>query len=106
LLETMIVRASIALVALLGLSVSCSDSTSKEAPRAECKPNQFRACESDACPGVQQCVDWGYWSDCSCTVLDASYADALGDSAEIDAAPDAGGDAEPGDASPEGADAP
>ena len=53
----------------------------------ECTVNAFRACELDACKGVQQCADPGVWNPCDCTIVDAAYADAAPD-VSADAAPD------------------
>jgi len=78
----MIAKAPLILALLLALTVACSSSPEAEGPAAECTPIQFRACETDACTGVQQCVEPGRWTHCSCTVLDASYADAPTDAGE------------------------
>ncbi len=57
------------------------------APAPECTPNSFRACETDAdCRGVQQCVEPGNWSICSCALIDGSFADAAPDATPADAA--------------------
>ncbi|MBK7580851.1 MAG: hypothetical protein IPI67_11655 [Myxococcales bacterium] len=73
-------------------AVACVACTAEPAATAEpeCTPNQFRACETDACRGVQQCVDPGRWSHCFCTVLDASYAEASDGTTETGPALDAG----------------
>ena len=62
---------------------ACSEEVAQVDFTPECNPNQFRACDADACVGYQQCVSPGMWTGCSCGVLDASYADAAdgGDSA-------------------------
>jgi hypothetical protein len=87
-------------LALLGLLVGCERSEPPEFV-PECTPNAFRACQLDECRGVQQCADPGIWSECSCTVTDATFpessVDAHGGDAQSDAASDASSDAQ-GDA--------
>jgi len=69
-------------LALSGALVgACSSESEPEAVEPECTPMQFRACESDACSGVEQCDEAGFWGACNCTVLDASYADGSADAA-------------------------
>lgn len=80
-------------VALALPSAGCSSEEPVAAP-AECTVNTFRACETDACRGVEQCLEAGEWSACECVVTDASYADAAGD-ASADASTDASTDASP-----------
>ena len=75
------VKPRVAVVVLLSLAIAASCSSEK-APaefKPECAINQFRACEpseTDACRGVQQCVEPGLWSVCSCVVLDGSFPEA------------------------------
>lgn len=64
----------------LGLG-ACSAEVSRIESAPECKLNRFRACPTDACVGYQECVSPGVWSECSCNVMDAAYADA-GDSGD------------------------
>jgi hypothetical protein len=75
------------LLALAALLVSCEQP--EPAPfTPECKLNAFRACELEACRGVEQCLPPGLWSACACTITDASFpeaapaADAGADSAD------------------------
>jgi hypothetical protein len=56
--------------------------------------NAFRACETDACRGVEQCVEPGLWGECECVVTDASYAETSADGSE-DASTDATADGSP-----------
>jgi hypothetical protein len=69
---------------LLSLLVGCeSDPEPKFEP--ECTLNAFRACLTDACRGVEQCAPPGVWSECACTVTDATFPEA----SPLDAAHDA-----------------
>jgi hypothetical protein len=80
----------------LASAASCSNEQAAPKFEPECTVNQFRACQTDACRGAQQCVEPGLWSACSCVVLDASYPDVLleaGDSASE--ASEAGAEAGP-----------
>ena len=82
------------LFALLAVVGACSSETPTEQPLA-CQPLQFRACETDACRGVQQCAQDGTgFGACACTVLDAGITpkDAATDGA-VDAATDGADDA-------------
>jgi hypothetical protein len=81
-------------LALLGfvLFAACTAEHSTAAPTEECRPFQFRACQTDACRGVEQCLDPGYWSQCDCVIVDASYGDAPADGGQSDADVEGGPD--------------
>jgi hypothetical protein len=75
--------------AVLLLLSACSSEEPKAA-QPECTINAFRACETDACRGVQQCVELGEWSECECVVTDASFPEASTDaSSDADASSNA-----------------
>ncbi len=85
------------LLLVVCLAAACSETAAE--PETACAPNQFRACETDACHGVQQCsADGRGFSACSCTILDGGYPPG-------DAAADADSAAEAGDAEAEAGDA-
>jgi hypothetical protein len=68
-------RTLLALALLLG---AC-ERTQPPAAEPECNPNAFRACELDACRGVQQCLEQAKWSDCDCIITDATFPEAAAD---------------------------
>ena len=78
------------------LLVACEPAAEPSIP-VECNPNAFRACETDACRGVEQCSEAGAWTSCACTVTDASFPEAatpdVVNDISIDAPSDAGLDA-------------
>ncbi len=78
-------RTLFALALLLG---ACEPAQPPQA-KAECNPNAFRACELDACRGVQQCLESSKWGECECTITDATFPEAA-----TDAGSDTGKDVE------------
>lgn len=86
----MAVRFALAVGLSVALVGACSSEPEPTGPEPECKPNQFVACLTTACNGVRQCSESGFWGQCNCTVLDASYPETTPDSpseAEADATP-------------------
>lgn len=106
----MILRALFCLLLVATVLGACSDDSEPASPAPECGGLSFRACETDACVGSQQCQPNGRYGPCSCNVSDASYVDssdggsapsdggADSDAASIDAA---GGDSAPEVGSPD-----
>jgi hypothetical protein len=90
-------------ITALLLASACSSEEPAPAKPA-CALNAFRACESEECSGVQQCLEPGFWGSCECVVTDASFPDAPADAATdavIDAATDTDADASDGAADAE-----
>jgi hypothetical protein len=87
------------LLLVVCLAAACSETAAE--PEPACAANQFRACETDACRGVQQCnAEGSGYSACSCTILDGGYppSDAAADADANDAPSSDAGDADAGEA--------
>lgn len=70
----MLIRALL-LVAFVSAAVAACSEEVDPGAEPECTGVKFRACETDACTGFQQCLSSGRFGPCSCNVTDASYVD-------------------------------
>jgi hypothetical protein len=70
-----------ALLAALGALLVCCEQAEPRVVEPECSENAFRACELEACRGVQQCLPPGAWGTCSCAITDAAFPEAATDAA-------------------------